>query len=228
MSLFDKYLLSTTAKFKKLGPINKRRVATLIWISGYAPHGVRNSFGDVIESAAMGNDSIQKTIPQKTKNKIVLELTLALITSSQIPEDGPITYWWGLSNELLRGLVGALILSKNKDKRVVLEDTGYSTNTDDSRAQVLLKIAQLLGIGDDLLICLLKNAEFLKSWNDFVECFFSGNLFGMSREDEQRVFDNVPKHLRELSVRGDAIISDFIERANANEFESNIGYSDKD
>jgi len=218
MGILGKLFSSITSEFKKLEPENKRRITLLVSLSGFVPQAVEKDLIAIVESAGTAGDAGHGTILPEIKKKVVTELTLAIISSCRIPDDGPIQYWWDFEGEFLREVVCVLVLAESNDERQVLQDVDYSANPDEARAQALLNISRLLGREGGSLIQRLNCGEFLESWHRCTTMFVQGALTGIGRLSESAVIARTPKHLRALSPRGESIIRELIGRANRGQF----------
>jgi hypothetical protein len=112
-------------------------------------------------------------------------------------------------------LLACMILSEHNDTRHVLQIVGYSSNPDEARVQVQFRISKLLAREDSSLIQSLNQGAFLQSWYSCIDVFLSGTLVGFGRMPEKMVIDRALKNLKQLSARGETIISELIKRMNA-------------
>jgi hypothetical protein len=194
------------SRFKKMDTLMQNRVALPVMLAGFARR-------------AADNDLLPKLLPAlgpsislATKNQIVTELAIGVVSCVRIPGGPALTDVWGLDGEALRQIIAALVFSESADSRQVLESARYSSNPDEARVQVLLSIVRLIASNDDTLITRINTQTFGKIWNGFATEFIDGAVTGFRRSQRSAVIESVAGKLESLSPRGKALIEEFVKR----------------
>lgn len=140
------------------------------------------------------------------------ELALAVVASAQIYDSDALRRMWGLDRDVLRQMLGLLILSEANDQRQTLDSTGYSSNPDEARVQALVAVAKVLEPGDSALAMRMNSAEFEKAWGLFSSEMVNGLLTGLARVDAGRLMAATADRIAELTPRSRTILDEFIAR----------------
>lgn len=206
IGVFRNLFLPLQFRFKKMDTLMQNRVAISVSLAGFASRSAEDQL------LPMLLPGLGIKIPSKTKRKIVTELAIGIVACLRIPAKTVLNDVWGLEGEALRQMMAMLVLSEGGDSRHVLENTQYSSNPDEARAQVLLAVIRLAGIKDDNIITRLNTREFSKEWNGFASTFVDGAITGFHRAPRTAAIKSVAGKLGRLTPRSLTLVEELIKR----------------
>ena len=212
MSPLRRIFTSAASDFKKLDPVSKRKVTTVVYLANSAQHHVSENFLPIALASAESAGVSKSALSKAVHKAVVIEMQLALMRSCRIEHNQNLEHWWGGDPDVLREVIATLILSESGDERNTLVQCGYSPNPDEARAQVLLKMSKLIGTGGDKWVEQMSgNPAFLEFWRKFTTAFVSGSLLAPAR-DEAGFLAHMPNKFRDLPRQQETLVRYFMHQ----------------
>ena len=171
---------------------------------------------------------VQPCFTPKLESRLIDEAVLALLCCCR--RSGlPVNTRSKLDLGKLPEEVGALALAEinyrlGRTGPATLEKTGYSTDPEEARTQLLLVWMKLLEIEDARFVGIVGEAFFAEAWTDCAEILLSGYLQGLAgaraldlRNDPARMQERVRQECASLSPGGRAVVEYMISKLLAGE-----------